>query len=302
MVANPDAGRGRARGLLEPVADRLRQASRLEVCTPSDADGCAAVLRERVGDVDAVVALGGDGLAHLAVQALAGGATPLGLVPAGTGNDLAGSLGVPSDPLEAADAVLAALDTGSRQAIDLGRVEEDDPAGGRWWATVLCAGFDSAVAARADALRWPAGPRRYDLAIAAELARLRPRQFLLQLDGRFLDGPATLVAIGNAPQYGGGKLITPHARLDDGRFQVTVVGPVGRVTLARLAPLLPRAGHLGHPAVRTYEATTVSLDAAGTEAYADGERLGPLPLRTSCVPGALQVLVPPGRSGPGLRD
>jgi diacylglycerol kinase (ATP) len=252
-------------------------------------------LRRSAEGTDAVVVVGGDGTVNVAAQQLAQTGTALGIVPGGTGNDLADAVGLPPDPLEAADTLLDALDAGCTRDIDLGRVED-----GPWWATVLCAGFDSAVNERANRMRRPAGPRRYDVAIVAELARLRPRTFLLQLDGRYLDGPATLVAIGNGPQYGGGKLITPDARLDDGRFQITVVGPVSRATLARLAPTLPRAGHLRHPAVRTYRATTVSIDAADTVAYADGERIGPLPLRTRCVPGALRVLVPPSGVGRGL--
>ncbi|MFN2517929.1 MAG: sphingosine kinase, partial [Jatrophihabitantaceae bacterium] len=123
-----------------------------------------------------------------------------------------------------------------------------------------------------------------------------PRLFRVEMDGVLLATPATLVAVGNAPQYGGGKRITPDARMDDGEFAVTIVGPVSRLTLARLAPTLPRAGHIGHPAVTTYTARSVRLDAPSTLAYADGERIGPLPMGTTCVAGALPVLVPPGTS------
>jgi diacylglycerol kinase (ATP) len=240
--------------------------------------------------------LGGDGTVHMAIQALAGGQIPLGIVPAGTGNDVADMLGMPADPLSAADALLAALAAGSVRRIDLGRTST-----GRWWATVLCAGFDSAVNERANSMRWPRGPRRYDLAIAAELYRLRPRVFGLELDAAEpVECPATLIAVGNGPQYGGGKLMTPHARLDSGSFEVTVVGPLSRRRLVRLAPTLPHAGHLGEPEVRIYEARRVRLDAPDTLAYADGERIAALPVSTACVPGALPVLVPLGALGHGF--
>ncbi len=257
--------------------------------SPSEsADLLAAV----AGSCDAVVVLGGDGIVHLALQALALGQTPLGIIPAGTGNDMVDVLGLPADPMSAADAVLAALDAGSVRRLDLGRTDT-----GRWWATVLCAGFDSAVNERADRLRWPRGPHRYDVAIVAEIVRLAPRRFRVEIDDVTLDLAATLVAVGNAPQYGGGKRMTPEARMDDGEFAVTIVGPVSRMTLARLAPTLPRAGHIGHPAVHTYTATSVRLEAPSTLAYADGERIGPLPLSTTCIAGALPVLVPPGTVG-----
>ena len=110
----------------------------------------------------------------------------------------------------------------------------------------------------------------------------------------------TLVAIGNGPQYGGGKRMTPDAKMDDGIFDITVVGPVSRRTLAVLAPKLPKAGHIGHVAVSQYQARTVSFAAESVICYADGERVAALPVQTSCVPGALPVLVPIGPIPPGL--
>jgi diacylglycerol kinase (ATP) len=173
---------------------------------------------------------------------------------------------------------------------------------GRWWLTMCYGGFDSRVNERANRMRWPAGPRRYDLAIGLELLRLRSRSVRLRLDdGAELALPVTLVAIGNAPQYGGGKRMTPDARMDDGIFDVTVVGPVSRRTLARLAPTLPRAGHIGHPAVTQYRAKEVWLAGEDVIAYADGERVAALPIRIRCVPAALPVLVPDAGSAPGLQ-
>ncbi|MGI8679343.1 MAG: hypothetical protein ACR2LX_11775 [Jatrophihabitans sp.] len=160
--------------------------------------------------------------------------------------------------------------------------------------TVLCAGFDSAVNERANRMRWPKGPRRYDIAIGVEILRLAARPFRIQLDGVALDTPAMLVAIGNGPQYGGGKRITHGAEMDDGTFLVSVVGPVGRLEFARIAPTMSTAGHIGHPCLTQHIARTVRVFAPNTLGYADGERIGPLPITTECVPGALPVLVPPG--------
>jgi diacylglycerol kinase (ATP) len=286
---------GRAAGLADAVRDRLSARADVTSLAGTSAEESAQLLRSVATGYDAVAVLGGDGAVHLALQALAGGDTPLGVIPGGTGNDIADTLGLPADPLDAADAMLAALDASCVQRIDLGRTDT-----GTWWATILCAGFDSAVNERANRMRWPRGPRRYDVAIVAEMMRLRPRQFTVSLDGRAEVVMATLVAVGNGPQYGGGKLMTPDARMHDGTFAVTVVGPVSRRTLARLAPRLPHAGHIGHPAVTTHEACTVTLDAHGTVAYADGERIGPLPVTTTCMPGAIGVLVPPHLRGRGL--
>jgi len=197
----------------------------------------------------------------------------------------------------------AAPAEGSIRRIDLGHCDSlsiSAAGSGRWWAAMLYGGFDSAVNERANAMRWPKGRRRYDLAILAELARLKPRAISLTLDGQRLDLDVTLVAIGNGPQYGGGKRMAPDARMDDGIFDITVIGPVSRFKLARLAPTLPHAGHIGHREVSQYRAREVTFAAVNTMAYADGELLGPLPLTTRCVSRALPVLIPLGSMSPGL--
>lgn len=307
LVVNPASNRGTAAGVGAAVVAQLRVGASVRVLSGSSEAETVSLLAHAAEDSDAVLVCGGDGTVHLAVNALAQGTVPLGIIPAGTGNDTATALGVPADPVLAAQALLAALLAGSRTRVDLGRCEAGPgspsaplSSSGRWWVTMLYGGFDSAVNERANALRWPRGKRRYDLAIAAELVGLRTRTVRLVLDGTELLMPATLVAIGNGPQYGGGKRMTPTAKMDDGLFDITVVGPISRLDLIRLAPSLPRAGHLSSPAVSRYRAREVIFDARDTIAYADGERVGPLPLTTHCVPAALDVLVPIGLPAPGL--
>jgi len=299
LVVNPTSGVGRAAKISEAVAARLRAGAQVTVLAGTSAAHAVDLMAAAARQHDAVVVLGGDGMVHLALQALAGGDTPLGIIPGGTGNDVADVLGLPADPLVAADLVLSAVLASSVRRVDLGRT-----AAGTWWATVLCAGFDSAVNARANRMTWPKGPRRYDLAIAAEMLRLRPYRFRIDLDGEPMEVLATLVAIGNGPQYGGHKQMTPDGRMDSGEFAVTVVAPVSRLTLARLAPKLPHAGHIGHPAITTYTAREVGLTALGEDgevgrivSFADGEPISPLPVITTCVAAALPVLVPPGVVG-----
>ena len=163
---------------------------------------------------------------------------------------------------------------------------------GRWFVGMLYAGLDAAVNETANRLRRPRGARRYDVAIALEFFKLRPRRMAIGLDGVTTEQEITLVAVGNGPQYGGGKRMVPDARWDDGVFDIAVIGAVGRVTIARLAPKLPRAGHIGHPAVGLHRAAEVSLAGDTGPAYADGERVGPLPVLARCVPSALPVLDP----------
>lgn len=273
LLVNPTAARGRAVAIGQRVERRLREHGLDVTRVPAAAEATGA---------DVLVVEGGDGTVHRALPALAGTPTALAVVPAGSGNDLAADLGIPADPMAAADLVV----TGRIRRIDLG-VVGDQP-----FATVLCTGFDSEVAARANRMRWPRGPRRYDVAVLAEVARLRPVPLTLEVDGVRSEHLVTLVAVGNTRLYGGGLRICPDADPSDGRLDVTVVGPMSRRELLRVAPRLRSGTHVDHPAVRRYRAAVVALSGAGLTAYADGEPLGALPLAVSIRPGALAVVTP----------
>jgi diacylglycerol kinase (ATP) len=210
-------------------------------------------------------------------------------VPAGTGNDFALALGLPPDPLAAADAIAAALRAGRTRPVDLARITGRDGTR-RWFGGVLAAGFDAVVNERANAMRWPTGPRRYDLAILVELARLRARPYTLVLDGERLELSSVLVAVGNTPSYGGGMRIAPAADPTDGLLDVVVGAPMSRLTLIRLKSHIRAGTHVDDPRVSTYRARRVELDAPGITAYADGERAVDLPITVEAMPGALRLL------------
>jgi diacylglycerol kinase (ATP) len=214
---------------------------------------------------------------------------PFGIVPAGTGNDIAAAAGLPAAPLAAAEVVGRALRAGRTRPLDLARAATADGAT-RWFGGVLAAGFDAVVNERANRMTWPRGPRRYDLAIAVELARLRPRRYTLRLDGVPLEIDAVLVAVGMIATYGGGMRILPGADPTDGLLDVVIGAAMGRGTLVRLTPHVHRGTHVGHRLVSTHRARVVELSADGIVVYADGERCGPLPASIVCAPGALRVL------------
>lgn len=285
LVVNPTSGKGRGAAVRSAVEERLRHGgAHVRTVVGVDADHARDLTHSAVTEgVDAVVALGGDGMVHLALQAVAGTSTPLGIVPAGTGNDLATCLGIPAEPVAAADLILG----GSRRRIDAVRTGE------RWFGCVLGAGFDSVVNERANRLRWPKGPARYNLAIARELPGFRPLPFTLTLDGEEWRTDAMLVAVGNAQSYGAGIRVTPDALVDDGLLDVCVLGPVSKVEFVKTLPKARTGEHVHHPAVTVRRARTVTLDSPGVVAYADGERVGPLPVTCECVPGALEVFAPP---------
>jgi YegS/Rv2252/BmrU family lipid kinase len=286
VLVSPSAGRGRAGVLAADVLTAFRNAGLKPQVLPATT-GAEAERQARdavTAGAGAVVAVGGDGTVHAALQAVAGTPTPLAVVPAGTGNDLVRALGIPADAAAAARAAADDLAAGTLRTIDAGRT------GARWWATVLCCGFDSAVSDRANRLRWPKGRRRYDLAVLAELARLRPRELTLVLDGEPRTLSVTMVAVGNTPWYGGGMKVCPAADPTDGLFDVTVVGATTRLELMRTKPRLTAGTHIEHAMVSVHRAARVELSSPGVTTYADGEPVAPLPAVAECVPGALTVV------------
>ncbi|WP_082369367.1 diacylglycerol/lipid kinase family protein [Arthrobacter sp. ERGS1:01] len=247
-----------------------------------------AVLAALDSGAQALLVVGGDGMVHLGVNALAGRSIPLGIIPAGTGNDAARGLGLdPKDPAAAVEHFLKAAQ-GEPRALDLGRIDRDGN-GPVWFMCALSAGFDALVNERANGWRWPHGPMRYNLAILRELATLKPLSNSLVVDGVPRQERAVLISVSNGPSIGGGMKITPDARTDDGLLDLFIVAPVSRLTFLRIYPLVYSGRHTGHPVVSIERVTSVDMDSAGLVAYADGERIGSLPATVRVDPGALRV-------------
>jgi diacylglycerol kinase (ATP) len=285
LLTNPTSGKGRGRRTAAIALPRLTEAGfEVQELVGRDADEALDLARKAVADgVENLVVVGGDGMVHVAVQALACTGTNLGVIPAGTGNDVARYLGIPrADPQQAADVVV-----GSRvRTIDLARTS------GTYFVTVLASGFDSKVNERANAMSWPRGQSRYSLATLAELRVYEPLPYVIELDGTERRLDAMLVAVGNGESFGGGLRITHGASLDDGLLDVVIIGPMSKARLVRVYPMLFSGKHVGIPEYEHHRVRSVTVAAPGISAYADGERIGSLPLTVDVVPRALRVLVP----------
>ena len=285
LLTNPTAGRGRGRRTAAIALPRLTEAGfDVEELVGADGDEAGELARKAVANgVESLVVCGGDGMVHLAVQAVAGTTTNLGIIPSGTGNDVARYFDIPrADPQLAADVVV-----GSRvRTVDLAR------AGSTYFVTVMAAGFDSKVNERANHMTWPRGQMRYNVATLAELRVFEPLPYTLVLDGEEVRLDAMVVAVGNGRSFGGGLRIAEGAVLDDGLLDVVVIRPMSK---RKLVASYPRLFNGSITRIAEYEhhlVKEVTVGAPGIVAYADGERLGALPLTVTCVPGALRVLVP----------
>ena len=229
-----------------------------------------------------VIAVGGDGLLHLVLQKITPAQIPLAMIPAGTGNDFVRTLGW---SLTQVDELLEKVLSTAPRAIDLGLVD------GEWFGAILSTGFDSIVNEKANTMSWPKGPMKYNVAIAIELGRFAPRHYEITLDDRTLSTEAMLIAVSNGRSYGGGMLVCPQADVCDGLFDVMVLHPVSKIEFIKVFPRVFKGTHISHPAVEIVRSKKVSIT-SNAVAYADGERIGQLPVMAQCIPGALSTWMP----------
>ena len=269
LVVNPTSGDGRAaRGAHALLAALLDAGVDSRVVVPSDRDGTREAAGAAVSaGAHAVIACGGDGTVHDVLQELAGTACALGVVSAGSGDDIAGGLGCSVTPASVPEMVRQLTSDGAR-VVDLGRVIDRD---GRSavFASVLCTGFDARVNARANALPRLAG-QRYTVAMMTELSRFRPLAYRITLDG--------------------GMRICPQADVSDGLLDITILDRVSRPRLVTSFRLVYPGRHVELPFVHTARARDIRIECEAQVAYADGERVGPLPVQITALPKALRVI------------
>lgn len=229
LIANPASGTHRSRHIAAQVMELLGKRDLsfdLEFTTaPKHA---AEIALRSCKDFDAVVAIGGDGTIHEIAGAMLDCEIPLGIIPAGSGNDLIKSLGIPNDVPAAVDILLA----GKARAIDVGTIN------GLCFVNVVGIGFDAAVNHKSHGIRWPAsGLFRYVAALITTLGTYAPLPLTVTIDGNTTTQDLYLLTIGNGTTCGGGFRLTPHAKLDDGLLDVTFVKPI---SVPRLLWHLPK--------------------------------------------------------------
>jgi diacylglycerol kinase (ATP) len=285
LVINPVAGQGKGTTIGTYVAGWLAQ-NKIPYTIVTGKTSVAlgdhlSHFIKKFPDTKGVIAVGGDGLLHNILQVLVPAQIPLAVIPAGTGNDFVRTLGW---SLETFDAQLQAVTTLSPTSIDLGLVD------GEWFAAILSTGFDSIVNEKANTMAWPKGPMKYNAAIAIELPRFKPRHYEITLDDRTISTEAMLIAVSNGRSYGGGMLVCPAANISDGLFDVMVLHPVSTVEFIKVFPRVFAGTHISHPAVEIVRSKSVRIEAKAV-AYADGERIGQLPITAECIPGVLKTWV-----------
>lgn len=289
VLLNPRAAGGRARRLADPLRQWLAARAPEAVFAPADDIGRARELLRARPEGSRVVLVGGDGTVHGLLPELSARSLVLGLVPVGSGNDLAGALGLRG--LAWDDALVRAL-RGPASRCDLG--ELSSAAGALPFASSLAAGFDAAIARRAgEGPQWLRGLPRYLWATLGELAALRRRRLRVSVDGELVhEGDALFASCLNTPSYGAGMPAVPDACVDDGRLDLLVAGRFGRAGALLMLPRLLAGRHLGHSEVRTARFTQLRVECdVDLPLAADGEPLaGAREFTVRVLPGALSAV------------
>lgn len=286
IVINPISGRGKGAVYGRRSMDFFdRHGVQYRMITGASAEQTSrnlATFLTNEKECSGVVAVGGDGLVHLVLQHVANTPIPLAIIPAGTGNDFCRTLGW---PLENVEAILQGVMQKPANRVDLGLVD------GEWFGAILSTGFDSVVNERANSMKWPKGPSKYNVAIVRELLGFKPRSYDIEIDGQRIFTKAMLIAVGNGQSYGGGMRVCPNANLSDDLLDVMVLSPISKLEFLRVFPKVYRGTHIKHPAVRIIRGKRVKINSSAI-AYADGERMGVLPVEAESVPSALLTWLP----------
>ena len=291
VVCNERSGGGRAGRVLPKVVRRLQEGladAELHVVISTSYEQArdltrAAALAARPGDVVAV--MGGDGMAHLGLNACAGTEATLAVIPAGTGNDFARGAGIP----RAIPAAVEALVRGRTRRLDLTRLT--NAVGSYYVGAVVSSGYDARVNRATNDIRLRFGPLSYGYIALRELANFEPLTYRLVVDGQPRELRAMMVAVANMGVFGGGMKIAPDADPSDGVMDITLIHEASRAKLLRLLPQVYTGGFIKDPVVELLRARRVEIDGDGLFLMGDGEELGEVPAVAECVPGVLSVVV-----------
>jgi YegS/Rv2252/BmrU family lipid kinase len=284
LLVNPSSGGGRALRLLPQIErelDQRRIAFRVE--RTRDARHAIDEALHAVGAGEVPVVMSGDGLVGVVGGELVGSDVPLGIIPGGRGNDLARVLGIPNDAAGAVE-VLA---RGETRRIDVGE------ANGQRFLGIASCGFDSEANRTANRARLIRGNLVYAYAALRTLIFWKPARFTVKIGEERLRFTGYTVAAANSKAYGGGMFLAPDADLSDGKFDIVLVGKVGKLRFLSNLPKVFKGTHVDSEDVRVLRAPRVEFSASKPLAlYADGEHLTDLPASLRILPSALDVVAP----------
>jgi YegS/Rv2252/BmrU family lipid kinase len=284
LIVNPHAGAGRAMRLLPGVEAALRAQGRpFHVERTTSMEHARELAREAAGAGELVAAMGGDGLTGAVAGELRDGSGVLVVLPGGRGNDFARKLGIPHDPVAAAEL----LETGAEKRVDLAE------AGASTYLGILSAGLDSDVNKIANETRLKLGTLVYTYGLLRAVVPWRAASWELTVDGERRVFAGYSVAVANSGVFGGGMFLAPDASLEDGMLDVVTIAAQSKRAYLRGLPRVFNGTHLQDPAIDVVQGREVTFAADRPfTAYADGDPIAELPVTVRVLPGSLRVVAP----------
>lgn len=294
LMLNHNAGVGRTTQISEYVFSKLQAAGiEYELLTADSAAAAIELANTRASEFDAILGVGGDGTIHTAAQVAFQNSLPLGVIAAGSGDDIARACGLPHGRNLAAmqrsvDHFVQAWLARELVEVDSIRVKTAD---GKLHIVlaVMSAGFDSRVNSNSAKMTKVKGTLRYVLAMLKTLGNFKPIDYHWILNGTEMKFQAMVVAIGNGSMFGGGMKVCPSANIRDGQFDVLVVNKIPIATLLAVFPKIFSGKHVLHPKVNELRGTSLWLDAPTEQVWGDGEYLGLTPMQIDLLPNSIKI-------------
>ncbi len=284
-VVNPVAGKRKSVELIPRIKEAAQKRGQ-ETClyiTEGPGDAEKKAVAALIDGCRVVVAVGGDGTVNEVVNGIAESGAVMGVIPAGSGNDFARTLGIPLDFEEALECVLQ----GETRSMDVGLIN------GRRFVNVASVGFDAQVVLETYKIKKRIrGPLAYPLGVLKTLAGYRPFAMEIETDERTIRKQVLLAAVANGVYYGGGMKIAPEAVADDGLFDVLVVEDMPRLKILRLFPMIYSGRHLSRSEVEYFRTGKIKISCEEGHINSDGEIIGSCPVEMVMHAGGITVIVP----------
>ena len=302
IIINELSGNSKGKRIWRKVEAYLKQSNisytSVQLHFPQAMEKLEHLLKNAPQTFKAAAIIGGDGTIHSLLPLFITSAVPLSIIPAGSGNDTARALGIPGEPIAALKRMLA----GRQSHVDLIESYEQNALNEpQYTITAIATGFDGAIADavnRSTYKRWcnrfRIGSFAYVIGIFQTLVKFRPIPITITVDGNaYVYEQGWLIAIANAPCYGGGLYICPDADIASGTLQVCIVHSCKPLQLLRLLPTLFNGSHIKLPYVTLLHGSTIEIEQAhaiALQAFGDGEPLHSPPLRARVAASALTVI------------
>ena len=295
VIGNRNAGGGRAGKALPILLHKLREAGHGITLIDEPSLPAAVEATNDLAHATAIIACGGDGTVHFTLQVALRLGIPMGIVPAGSGDDAARAIGLPHGRRQSQ--VLASIEhtvrsIGTSRSVDVIWATTADGVEHAYLG-VLGAGFDSRVNARANGLSFPPGTLKYVRAMLQEIRSFSPIQYQVEFENETIEASGMLIAVGNGSTYGGGMRVCPGADVHDGTAEILIVGELPKLAFLTLFPRVFSGTHVQHPVTRVLTGREFTLHAPDQLVYADGEYLGPAPARIRVQADAVQIIGAP---------